>query len=165
MRFPQFRVSFYGIARGPDGTSSLGFCSQLALFLRKDVLDSSYETPILPCFCEKMTSTQSIESNYKHCLKCYPTQPFGICTHSAKSKRFECTKENDFFFYQLLQTVKYPHEDHKPKTKEEHIIESLKYKIYYDSLQYTNEDGVEEIPLFTINRSFEGKRLSEDEIK
>ncbi|KAG4078848.1 hypothetical protein HA402_007398 [Bradysia odoriphaga] len=35
-RFPDYKVAFYGIGPGPDGTEHLGCCSQMALFVRCD---------------------------------------------------------------------------------------------------------------------------------
>lgn len=38
-RFPDYKVSFYGIGPGPTGTEQLGCCSQMALFVREDFLE------------------------------------------------------------------------------------------------------------------------------
>ncbi|XP_044760916.1 uncharacterized protein LOC123318372 [Coccinella septempunctata] len=157
LRFPQYKVSFFGVGRGPRGTSDLGYCSQLALFIRTDMIGFPYDTS--PCFCEGA----KLRKNGDQCSDCNPLQAHGICTYLTKSKEFQCTNGNEF--YRLLEKAVYPHKRNDKKTKEEHILESLKYKIYNGFFQYTNEDGVDEIPLYSITRTYEGQNITEEEIK
>lgn len=45
-RYPDYEVKYYGIANGPEGTESVGCCSQLALFRKKsDTTYSDCERP------------------------------------------------------------------------------------------------------------------------
>ncbi|XP_045472285.1 small RNA 2'-O-methyltransferase-like isoform X3 [Harmonia axyridis] len=165
LRFPQYKVTFFGIGKGPEGTDFLGSCSQLALFVRKDILDSSYNPPISKCFCGQINLCNTSEDNLNHCLTCYPMQPFGICTYLTKSKEFKSIGKNDLNFYRLVGTIVYPHKEEDKRSKEERILDSIQDKIYDNSFKYRNEDGVAEIPLFKITTIFEGKLISEEEVK
>ncbi|XP_045472332.1 small RNA 2'-O-methyltransferase-like [Harmonia axyridis] len=119
LRFPEYEVSFFGVGKGPSGTEHLGCCSQMALFLRKDISDQINRLPLLKCWCGK---------HYQggpNCLMCHPLIPFGICSYMTKSKKFENIEENYLIFYKEIHSVDFLYIDDDRRTDEEKLMEIM----------------------------------------
>ncbi|XP_050293482.1 uncharacterized protein LOC126734015 isoform X2 [Anthonomus grandis grandis] len=87
-RFPEYTVNFHGIGDLPDAPKNIGSCSQAALFIRKDMLNIKYISPIYAaaCRCDKnsLCKGKTIESKLLCtclCAFCLPDISVGICTY------------------------------------------------------------------------------------
>ncbi|XP_044762009.1 small RNA 2'-O-methyltransferase-like [Coccinella septempunctata] len=154
LRFPEYNVVCLGVGKGPKGTEHLGCCSQLALFVRKDILDHSNQQLTSNCTC----GAQDEEEN---CEKCNPKKPLGICTYMTASKKFTCIKENDLRFYKHIYKTDYQYIDDDNRTDEEKLLEIMRKNISY---QAPVADGCCFIPLHKIISTYNlGVLISEEE--
>lgn len=110
-------MEFFGVGKYPDSARSriLGSCSQLALFVRKDVIDNKYRWYPPGCFCTAECITYT-------CINCNPLQPYGICTYLTASKKFEATDGSNLEFYAKIESVNYPYRDDDDRTDEEKLL-------------------------------------------
>lgn len=81
-RFPDYTVFFSGAGNGPKGTEFLGKCTQIATFVRRDVLDKNYVCAPLAkgCCCRHYVGGRC------KCA-CYGCNIYsvGVCTYYSKS--------------------------------------------------------------------------------
>lgn len=173
MRFPSYFVIFQGIGCGPIGTEKYGCCSQMAVFVRRDVVDVSFAVPQIRCFCSGDmqhcdVSPRTENSHFKtpRCSNCYLKESFGICKYLSYSEHFremerveKCLvnpTERDprnLIYYKLVEQIDYPYEIDE-RTPEQKILDELKWKIinlgsangrYFQSERLRSEVPVEEL--------------------
>ncbi|XP_068910965.1 uncharacterized protein [Tenebrio molitor] len=157
-RFPRYVVKFDGIGLGPTGLESVGCCSQLAVFIRKDIICDNYTNQVLPCICVGSTcmSSDSLDGICCSCKcwGCVPKRSYGICTYNSLSKNLlsnhDSAKNEQDDSYKLIATVEYPYEV-DTRTEEEKILDELKYRMHlFDSINsdyYNAKENRLEIPL------------------
>ncbi|KAL3279100.1 hypothetical protein HHI36_016614 [Cryptolaemus montrouzieri] len=180
-RFPQYFASFHGIGAGPKETQYLGSCSQMVVFVRRDVVDTSYILSKSRCFCRgDMKSENKLQGMNKgkwdYCVSCCPMQSYGICTYYSYANHFEELKTesqnhkdpDNLVFYKLLQTEDFPfYKD--DRTQEQKLLDELKYKIYNlgnVNGRFFNVDKFRsEIPLVMLTTSSLGQFISESEVR
>ncbi|XP_008200824.1 uncharacterized protein Hen1 isoform X2 [Tribolium castaneum] len=103
-RFPSYTVQFDGVGLGPHGTDdSIGCCSQLAVFIRKDVICDTYE------------ETCNVSNDSCGC------NSYGVCTYHSHSRKLPD--------YKLIASINYPY-DVDTRTEDEKILDELKYRMH-----------------------------------
>ncbi|XP_019872399.2 uncharacterized protein LOC109600661 isoform X3 [Aethina tumida] len=152
LRFPNYTVSFSGIAPGPPGTEIYGCCSQMALFVKTDSENSSQ----IECKCLGGHPNPSDESQLMcncPCNNCISSASFGICTHCTLSKKIISDKSVPNKFYKLIDIIDYPFYIDK-RTEEERLSDEFRYKInthgQVNGRFYNDELGRAEIPLVDL---------------
>ncbi|XP_023022135.2 hen1 methyltransferase isoform X5 [Leptinotarsa decemlineata] len=167
-RFPDYTVTFSGIGEGPAGTEILGECSQMAVFVRKDMLDDSYISVSYssPCICDSNSPCKGLTELAKMlctctCMLCCPNFSHGVCTYMSFSKHisdFEI-QENDEanpsygIYYKFIEKVDYPFycDD---RTEEQKMIDEFRYRIntfgHFRGRFFVEERNRSEIPLVDL---------------
>ncbi|KAG5874738.1 hypothetical protein JTB14_011979 [Gonioctena quinquepunctata] len=138
-RFPDYTVSFSGIGEGPSGTEHLGGCSQMAVFVRKDLLHNSYVSKSCSsrCFCDNESFCKGVTASTKMscncvCALCSPNKSVGVCTYYSYSKQiidYEIQgnqEDNPSYdiYYKLIEKVDFPFE-RDDRTEEQKMIEEF----------------------------------------
>ncbi|CAH0553319.1 unnamed protein product [Brassicogethes aeneus] len=168
-RFPEYDVSFDGIAYGPSGTEKYGCCSQMALFVKKE--ENLELSKINLCKCDKNNVCQSNNDCTKMCCNCLcdiccPTSSFGVCTYFTFSINFPTCKDG-FFKNKFLEKIEYPYEQDS-RTQEEKLIDEFKYRVNYFGQPYgrffNEETNRSEIPLDSILYGPDGAFLGVPEL-
>ncbi|XP_030759035.1 uncharacterized protein LOC115884554 [Sitophilus oryzae] len=97
-RFPQYKVEFHGIGKYSNYENTVGCCSQMALFIRKDLLDEQFvpSVDLNTCLCDINSPCKDSGNDPKclcHCVckLCVPDFSIGICTYCTHSKLFTKT--------------------------------------------------------------------------
>lgn len=136
-RFPNYSVSFRGIGKGPEGTESLGFCSQMAVFEKIDELKEEIESDT------HVEGSINVKNSTCTCSTCIPKNSFGVCTYfSSTNMIYELLDVplsascNDYGkhlktasnFYSVVHVIEYPFEPDY-RTPEQKILDELKYRI------------------------------------
>ncbi|KAK9878824.1 hypothetical protein WA026_003660 [Henosepilachna vigintioctopunctata] len=180
-RFPQYFANFHGIGQGPEGTESLGCCSQMVVFIRKDVVNPSYVLPIVRCFCrgdmESNDKSQDSSKISNYCPSCCPPMiSYGICTYFSYAKHFEALKtvsanttdRGNLIFYKLLKTEEYPYTK-DDRTSEQKIMDEIRCKITNLGYCYGNffkeEKLRSEIPLNKLTCILDGQFVTIEEVQ
>nr|XP_023022135.1 uncharacterized protein LOC111510441 isoform X7 [Leptinotarsa decemlineata] len=167
-RFPDYTVTFSGIGEGPAGTEILGECSQMAVFVRMDMLDDSYISVSYssPCICDSNSPCKGLTELAKMlctctCMLCCPNFSHGVCTYMSFSKHisdFEI-QENDEanpsygIYYKFIEKVDYPFycDD---RTEEQKMIDEFRYRIntfgHFRGRFFVEERNRSEIPLVDL---------------
>ncbi|XP_076258447.1 hen1 methyltransferase isoform X2 [Rhynchophorus ferrugineus] len=171
-RFQDYRVEINGIGEYFEETKMFGCCSQMALFIRKDVEDEKYISKVYtkPCCCDthitRKEHTPELKLSCKCvCPLCVPDYSVGICKYNSLSELSSSTiniiKERDNvdinmiynIFYKCLFKVEYPVEVDS-RSEEERLLDILKYRIYVfstvSSRFYVDETQRCEIPIIDI---------------
>ncbi|RZC42774.1 uncharacterized protein BDFB_005918, partial [Asbolus verrucosus] len=150
LRFPSYTVQFDGIGLGPTGSEDLGCCSQLAVFIRKDIICDNYISENIPCICKENICKSLDSSNcFCNCVNCLPKCSYGVCTYNTLSKNISGSEERSDY-YKLIATVKYPY-DNDTRTEEEKLLDELKYRMHIlgstNGIFYNLDKKRGEIPL------------------
>ncbi|XP_063911487.1 uncharacterized protein LOC135128547 isoform X4 [Zophobas morio] len=168
LRFPRYTVQFDGVGLGPTGCESCGQCSQLAIFIRKDIICDKGVEVATPCTCKTSTCRSNSQDGLCclcECQSCLPKYSFGICTYNSKDV-FRVNGQNKDF--KLIKSIKYP-VDTDTRTAEEKIVDELKYRMHLcgsaNELYYNYERDRIEIPLERLVYVTSGPFPSKSEIK
>lgn len=114
-RYPDYSVTFSGLGEGPIGSENLGYCSQMALFTRKDLMNEKYTLKeySIYCICSNESQCKGLNSTFLACKCvcpcCSPKSSYGVCTYYSYSKQIthedqvENTSGN--IFYKAIETV------------------------------------------------------------
>lgn len=171
-RFPQYTVQFDGIGKGPEGTEHLGCCSQLAVFIRKDVICDNYIKETKKCTCiYGSTCCNSAASNVCscECADCLPIYSHGICTYNTYSEGMLPSFDSETnSFYSQIAAVDYPFEI-DTRTEEDKLLAELVYRMHFLGSEngrfFLYEKGYSEIPLKELMYGDLAKTHSELEIR
>ncbi|XP_018565094.1 uncharacterized protein LOC108906313 [Anoplophora glabripennis] len=181
IRFPDYTVSFSGIGEGPQGTEHLGQCSQMAVFIRKDLLSDDYlpETYYSSCLCDnnspcKGLTSQSNLSCSCVCASCSPSASYGVCTYYTCSKQsvlYETDREqmsSYSTYYKLIEKVVYPFERDN-RTENEKMRDEFNYRITHLGQAwgrfFVEERNRSEIPLQDLVYGPTGFDITESEVE
>lgn len=179
-RFSEYEVYFSGIGKGPSGTESLGHCTQMAVFIRRDCLNTTSKN-ITPAFIHKehktiytnqiVPSRTPVTENYP-CGDFLPQQNYGICTYFSYSHQiisYELTGMSKLpgVYYKVLDTVEYPF-DEDPITPEEKMLYEVQYNVttlgrVYGRF-YNEEKDRSEVPLEELICNSNGLFITEKEL-
>lgn len=102
-RFPNYTVEFFGCGEAPLNHPNIGYCSQIGLFLNKDLLDG-----VINCDYK--------ESN---CIS------YGVCTYMSETPKELTNFHNN---YKKLHQIIYPHVIDE-RTENERILDEIKYRL------------------------------------
>lgn len=132
---------------GPLESEDVGCCSQLAVFIRKDICDNVNN--------ESLKSTCSL-SGFKS---------YGICTYNSLSTR--SSFPDDQLNYTLITDINYP-VDVDTRSDEEKNIDELKY--YLNSLShldefYNDEKHCSEVPLSILYKGKIESTMSQVDVR
>ncbi|XP_044258252.1 uncharacterized protein LOC123007190 isoform X2 [Tribolium madens] len=159
-RFPSYTVHFDGVGLGPAGCDdSIGCCSQLAVFIRKDVICDTYEET---CVCTQTSCKFNVSNDFWgcNCVNCLPMRSYGVCTYNSYSQ-----KRSD---YKLIASINYPYEKDL-RTEDEKVLDELKYRMHLfeniDGEFYNEETRCFHIPLHRLVYQTTKPFASEPEIR
>ncbi|KAJ8921444.1 hypothetical protein NQ315_003062 [Exocentrus adspersus] len=173
IRFPNYTVSFSGLGEGPAGTEHLGQCSQMAVFVRNDLIVNEYvsETCCV-CICASASPCRYSSSDSKLlcscvCALCSPSASFGVCTYLSHSKRNAEQDPKHNVYYKLIKEVDYP-VDFDNRTEDEKMADELQYRISTLGRAwgrfYVEEQDRSEIPLQDVTYGANGFSITESEL-
>lgn len=135
-RFPNYTVQFDGVGPGPEGSESVGYCTQVAVFLKHS--DEDEQLSEVPRSCREIITMAILNADR-------PNESQGICTHYSYIKQiqaFNATESNQSdIFYKELQHVDYPfHVD--DRSPEERALDEIRYKLFstYTTSKFYNEN-------------------------
>lgn len=143
-RFPSYVVRFDGIGYGPVGFEAIGCCSQLAVFIRKDICDN--------------VNNESVKRT------CDFSKSYGICTYNSLSN-LSSFSDDQLNYYTLITDINYPiHVD--SRSDEEKNIDELKYYLntYVDEF-YNDEKHCSEVPLRILCRGKIKSTMSQIDVR
>lgn len=175
IRFPDYSVSFSGVGEGPSGTEHLGLCSQVAVFIRKDLLSNNYLSKTYDsfCFCDNSSackgSTQSKLLCNCVCASCSPNTSYGICTYNSYSKQITSSETDSSLdtYYKFIKKIDYPVE-RDDRTEEEKMRDEFDYRINHLGQPwgrfFVEERNRSEIPLQDLIYGPNGFSITESEV-
>lgn len=183
-RFPNYSVFFSGVGEIPEYTKCYGTSTQLALFIRKDLIGETCYEDDVKCVCRKFKSCRSVNPDSKYlrckcvCKVCSPDISMGVCRYLTYSRYKnkgmfrEFSGENKHgYYYKCLRSILHPF-DNDNRTEEEKFLEEFEKQIFKDinenSIFYNKQKVRFEIPLTQLligNDSDDGNFISISELK
>lgn len=126
LRYPCYEVWFNGIGRGPDGTEEFGCCSQIAVFVRKEVKAESSEFNVYyNTVHEIQYPYETREEKYNNILEADVYQFIDSCSHKDEylvGERFEIP------LVTIISYITVPCTEDKLKTYLEKIGKNVEFK-------------------------------------
>lgn len=163
-RFSDYSVSFEGIGCGPKGTEKFGECSQMAIFLNKNIFDDNQnEEPTIKSFFENNNEDDMCKFCKYEEMNNFNFISHGVCTYESNLdlRNYDCDKcVHMQVSYKLLDAFDYPY-DEDQRTQEEKILDNAIYHMnrisgFIYGRYFNSELDKHVIPLYELIWSDDG---------
>lgn len=156
VRYPDYKVAFYGIGPGPSGSENLGCCSQMALFVREDFLkltsndcdESQFETPYCndqPNFTECKLNDRA--TSEKYITKSDQSIDDGISVNDVVEDMIVelSTTHIENMDYRLIKSCVYPRNADERSHEQKIFDEACFHLARYQKLDDDHYDGYDDV--------------------
>ncbi|XP_057658267.1 dynein regulatory complex protein 1-like isoform X1 [Diorhabda carinulata] len=160
-RFPDYTVFFSGAGNGPSGTEFLGKCTQIGIFVRRDVLEGDYTIEANRNRCD---SSHIHSSTCKCTCTACNIYSFGICTYYSKSTIPPIYNNNNKEHFKQIFEKPFPYtQDFRP-LEEKMFVEFRQKLLSISKLHYNERRNKCIVPVYNIKSGYYGDSVREEDI-